>query len=389
MDVKIKKVECFKLALPRDTPYLGQLGPNDRLTDNGCFIRAENGGMYSLKDHSLLVKVTTDSGHYGWGECVTVIAPQVAEAIVKEILAPQVLDRNPLNVIQITEDLYNTNRIRGFFGGFFMDAICALDIALWDLKAKLLGVPVCQLLGGERTHKLKAYVSGLPESTAEGRARLAKEWVDKGFDTIKVPIIYNLEHPEKEMESLRKAVGPDVKLMVDMHWKYTANEAIRVINKMDQFDLYVAEAPCKAEDMDGQAQVTANVGVNVAIGEELRTVFEYSPRFAKRCMNIIQPEMGRTGLTQFWHISQMARTYHQLLMPHGSIGIGIFLSASLHASAASSQFACHEYQHSIVDKNLKYLKGNLSCSEGYFHLPDGIGLGVEPTEDVIEHYVMP
>ena len=82
----------------------------------------------------------------------------------------------------------------------------------------------------------------------------------------------------------------------------------------------------------------------------------------------------------------MARAFHTLVMPHGSIGIGIFLAASLHASAACSQFVMHEYQHSIVDKNLRYIKGNLRCEEGFFHLPEGPGIGVEPTEETLENF---
>lgn len=388
MDEKIVKVECFMLGIPRDTPYLGALGPEDVVTKGGCFVRAGNSGIYSLRDHSLLVKVTSQSGAYGWGECVTVVAPQVAASIVEQILEPLALNKNTMDVVQITEGMYDAMRLRGFFGGFYQDAIAAVDIALWDLKGKLLGVPVCQLLGGERHKKIKAYVSGLPVPTQAERADLARAFQDRGFDAVKVPIIVNLAHPEREVESLRRALGDEAKILVDMHWKYSALEAIKVIGRMDEFDLYVAEAPCNAEDMEGQAQVAASVRTNVAIGEELRTVYEYKPRFVGRCMNIIQPEMGRMGVTQFWQVCQMARAFHQGVMPHGSIGIGVFLAASLQVSAACSQFISHEYQHSIVDKNLRYLKGNLAVGEGYLALPDGPGLGVEPNLETLEPYIM-
>jgi galactonate dehydratase len=388
MDVKITKVELFKIGIPRETPYLGALGPGDFITNRGYFVRASNSGIYSLKDNSLLIRITCDTGQYGWGECVTVVAPQVPEAIIVEVIEPLLIGRNPLDGVQITEDLYGSMRVRGFWGGFFLDAICAVDIALWDLKGKLLSVPVCQLLGSERFPKLKAYVSGLPLPTREERAQLAKEWQDKGFDSVKVPIIVDLDHPDKEIESLRRTLGDDAKILVDMHWKYTAPEAIKLIDKMDRYDLYVAEAPVNAEDIDGQAQVARSVRTNVAIGEELRTVFEYRPRFVGRCMNVIQPEMGRTGITQFWNICQMARTFHCLVMPHASIGIGVFHAASLQASAACSQFVCHEYQHSIFDNNLRFVTGNMRCADGYFTLPDGPGLGVEPTAEVLGKYVI-
>ena len=386
MDIKIKQIEWFKVAVPRDQPYLGDPQPGDVITSGGCIVRAANNSIYSLKDQSLLVRATAEDGTVGWGECVTVVAPQVAQAIIEQILSPLVIGKNAMNVVEIMENLYNAMRVRGFWGGFYMDAICAVDIALWDLKARLLKLPLCQLLGGQRTNRLKAYVSGLPAPTEAARAEMAKKWQDKGFDSVKFPVVMNTAHPEREVESLRNALGRDAKILVDMHWKYTAQEAIKLIDQMDRFDLYVAEAPCNAEDIEGQAQVARSVRTNVAIGEEIRTVYEYRPRFLNRCMNIIQPEMGRMGVTQFWNVCQMARAFHTLVMPHGSIGIGIFLAASLHASAACSQFVMHEYQHSIVDKNLQYIRGGLKCEEGFFHLPEDAGIGVTPTRDTLEHF---
>ena len=388
MSNKITKVECFKIGVPRETPYLGKLEEKDYVTDKGYFVRNSNLGIYSLKDISLLVKITCESGEYGWGECVTIVAPQVAEALIEQVFGDMLIGKDSMNAVQNSEDLYSCMRVRGFWGGFFVDAIAACDIAMWDLKGKLLKTPICELLGSARHKKLKAYVSGLPLPTREGRADLAKAWMDKGFDSVKVPIIVDLEHPEREVESLRKAMGDDGKILVDMHWKYTALEAIRIINKMDQYDLYVAEAPVNAEDIEGQAQVAASVQTNVAIGEEIRTPYLYRPRFTNRCMNIIQPEMGRSGISNFWEICQMAKAFHVQVMPHASVGIGIFQAASLHVAAAALTSVAHEYQHSIFDKNLKYITGNMRCEEGYFYVPDGAGLGVEPTEEVLEKYII-
>lgn len=139
------------------------------------------------------------------------------------------------------------------------------------------------------------------------------------------------------------------------------------------------------EDIKGQAMVVRSVKTQVAIGEELRTVYEYRPRFEGTCMHVIQPEMGRTGITSFWNICQMALAFNNTVVPHASIGIGIFQAASLQVSAALSNLVYHEYQHSIFDENLKYLKGNMKCEAGFYHLPDGPGLGVEPTEEVFKY----
>jgi galactonate dehydratase len=96
-------------------------------------------------------------------------------------------------------------------------------------------------------------------------------------------------------------------------------------------------------------------------------------------MDIIQPEMGRTGITAFWQISQLARAWNCEVMPHASIGIGIFQAASLHAAAAIDGLSLHEYQHSCFDRNLALISGDMRCEKGYFHIPTGPGLGVEPT----------
>ena len=131
----------------------------------------------------------------------------------------------------------------------------------------------------------------------------------------------------------------------------------------------------------GSAAVTCPVG----IGEELRTSFEYLPRFERRAIGVIQPEMGRTGITSFMEIAALGRAFHVKVMPHASIGIGLFQAASLHASAVLPHLEMHEYQHSIFDKNLQYITGDMSCEAGMFTVPSGPGLGVAPAEDVWTH----
>jgi L-alanine-DL-glutamate epimerase-like enolase superfamily enzyme len=178
-----------------------------------------------------------------------------------------------------------------------------------------------------------------------------------------------------------------VKILVDLHWRYTALEAIQLIEKLDRYDLYLAEAPCESEDIDGQAQVARSVKTQVAIGEELRTVYEYRPRFLARCMNVIQPEMAHTGITAFWRICQMAGAFHCKVMPHATINVGIVQAASLQVSATLANLAMHEYQHSIFDRNLQFVDTSMRCADGAFTLPEGPGLGVTPKEEVFQYVV--
>lgn len=381
----IERVETFPIAIPRDVPYLGPLKEGNQPNEKGYFIRPGNSSIYSIHDQSLLVKITTRSGDYGWGECVAFYAPEVVATIINELLGPLLVGKSVHNVQTIYEDLYNAMRVRGFFGGFYHDALAAVDIALWDIRGKLLGVSVSRLLGARRHDRLPAYVSGLPRPTLPERVAMAQEWVARGYDAIKFAAAVSYEGIVEEMQTLREALGSEVKLLIDLHWKFSAAEAVRLIRRLEKYDLYVAEAPVKPEDTPGQALVVRSVDTAVGIGEELRTVYEYRPKFEQACMHVIQPEMGRTGLTSFWNICQMGIAFNHTIMPHASIGIGIFQAASLQASAALQHVDYHEYQHSIFDKNLQYVKTTMACADGYYTIPDEPGLGIEPTEEVFEY----
>lgn len=381
----ISKIELFPISIPRETPYLGKLEEGNNANAKGYFIRPGNESLYSVNDQSLLVKITTESGLYGWGESVAFYAPEVCQTIIEELIGPVIIGKRAHDVVMIYEDLYNAMRVRGFFGGFYHDAIAAVDIALWDIRGKLFDLPVYQVLGAKRYEKIPAYVSGLPVSTLEEKIIHAKEWVEKGYNAIKIATAVSYKGITAEMKALREALGPDIRLLVDLHWKFTAAEAIKLITQLNVYDLYVAEAPVKPEDIAGQALVVRAVKTQVALGEELRTVHEFLPRFQNSCMHIIQPEMGRTGITSFWNIGQMALANNCKIMPHASIGIGIFQAASLHVSMALQNIEYHEYQHSVFDKNLIFVKTTMSCNKGYFTVPGEPGLGIEPAAEVFNY----
>ena len=167
----------------------------------------------------------------------------------------------------------------------------------------------------------------------------------------------------------------------------TAPDAIRLIRRLEPHGLLFAEAPCAPEDIEGQAAVARAVGVPVALGEELRTVFEWVPRLERRCMGIGQPEMGRTGITEFARIGALCHAHHLAVMPHAAIGAGLFMAASLQAASTLQRLPWHEYQHSIFDPNLRLTQPtgtrHMACDAGFYTLPDGPGLGVEPSRALL------
>jgi len=380
MTVRVANVEAIVVSLPRDTPYLGPLGSNERVDARGYVVRAGNRTIYPTTDMSVLVKATADDGMIGWGETYGIVAPEAVVAIVDDVLGPQVAGRDPRDAVAIQEDLYDLMRVRGHFGGFYVDAIAGVDIALWDLFGKIVGQPVAKLLGGHRRDSIPAYVSGLPGATLADKVTLARDFAARGFDAFKYAAAVSFDGIEEEMRALREALGPEAKLMVDLHWKFTAGEAIALIERLAPYAPYFVEAPCAPEDLEGQAQVAAASRVPVALGEELRTVFEYRPRFTQRAMTFAQPEMGHTGISQFMQIAHMANAFHVRVIPHASVGVGIYQAASLHASAALPNVPMHEYQHSVFDRNLAFVNTTMCCERGVFTLPEGPGLGIEPAE---------
>lgn len=378
----IRSIETFVISRPRDVPYLGPLREGESINARGYLVRAGNKTIYPSTDMSVLIRITGESGLVGWGETYGVAAPEAVTTIIDDLLGPVMLGRDPAAPRVLHEDLYDLMRVRGFFGGYYVDALAGVDIAVWDLLGKLLKVPLSSLLGGRRRSSLPAYVSGLPKATLRERCDLAVEWVGRGFRAIKFAAVVSDDGVVREMAALREAVGPEVQIMADLHWKYSAPDAIRLIRRLTEYDLAFAEAPCQPEDLEGQAAVARAGLAPVALGEELRTAFEYRPRFEARAMGVIQPEIGHTGITEFMQICDLARIFHVPVMPHASIGIGIYMAASLQAASTLQNMPFHEYQHSIFDRNMSLVTGDMACAAGAYTVPSGHGLGVEPTDEV-------
>jgi L-alanine-DL-glutamate epimerase-like enolase superfamily enzyme len=382
---RIASVETFIVSIPRDVPYLGGLGQDEQVNSRGYLIRKGNRTIYPATDMSVLIKLTADDGTVGWGETYGIVAPEAVTAIIDDVLGPAVIGRDPRDAVVIQEDLYDMMRVRGFFGGFYVDSIAGVDIAIWDLFGKLVGQPVVKLIGGQRRSSIPAYVSGLPGRSLDERVALAHSFVARGFSAFKYHAAVSFDGIIDEMRALREGLGESVQLMVDLHWKFTAQEAIQLIDQLTPYRPCFVEAPCQPEDIEGQTQVGAQIRVPLALGEEWRTVYEYRPRLERRAMSIIQPEMGHIGISQFMQIARMANAFHMNVIPHASIGIGIFQAASLHAAAALPNVPMHEYQHSVFDRNLQYVETTMRCVDGAFQLPEGPGLGIEPSEKVWQH----
>lgn len=174
-----------------------------------------------------------------------------------------------------------------------------------------------------------------------------------------------------ELAALRRELGAEVRIGVDLHWRYQPAEAVRVIREMEPYDPWFAEAPVAPEDVATQAEVAHSVRTPIALGEEWRTAHDAKLRFQRGCPAIVQPEMGHTGPTEFLRIAALADAKGIAVMPHATIGVGIFLAASLHAAAAIETVASHEFQHSVLLRHRGLLDGPLQCADGAYTLPTG------------------
>lgn len=183
----VAKVEVFTLTQPRETPYLGAARPGEEPNAQGYLVRRGNRTVYPIFDRSVLVRLETRNGAVGWGETYGLAAPGAVGAIINDLLASFVIGRDPADPEVIFDDLYDLMRVRGYTGGFYVDALAAIDIALWDIAGQQAGKPVVELLGGVKQDGILAYVSGLPEPTREKRAELALSWQEKASTPSSLP----------------------------------------------------------------------------------------------------------------------------------------------------------------------------------------------------------
>ena len=387
----VHSVETIIVALPREVPYLGPLGEGEYVNERGYFVRRGNRTIYPNTDRSAIIKVSANDGTVGWGETYGIVAPQAVVAIISDVLGPLLLGREPIDIPAIWDELYALMRVRGHWSGFFTDAIAGIDIALWDLAGKLAKRSVAELLGGARHASIPAYASGLPRASLAERVALAQELVAQGFRGIKFAAVVSQQGAHQdivdEMCALRRALGDEIEIMVDLHWKYTPTEAITLIRALEPYRPYFAEAPCAPEDIDGQADVAANVTVPIAGGEEWSTVFQARTRLAHHCVGIVQSEVAHTGLSQFVAIGKLAAAQGARVIPHATIGVGIFHAASLLGAASLPDVPFHEHQHSVFDANLRFVETRMRCVDGRYEVPVGAGLGIEPKAELWTHIV--
>lgn len=382
--MEIQSIEIFPVKVDKAPIYLGN---STGLPQKGdYYIRPEYRSIYSRKLETLFVKITTKCGLTGWGEALAPVANRVTGEIIEQLFHPFLIGKDPRDIDVIWNQLYDSMRERGYFTGFMLDAITAVDIALWDLFGKAVNLPIYQLLGGAYRKQLPAYISGLPVKATEEKIDLALEWKAKGFQAIKLHLGYGVQSDYETMKRLREALGEDFRLMIDAHWKYSVPEAIQLGRLMEQLRVEFLEAPTLPEDIEGHVEIARALDIAVAIGEAKRTRYQFKKRLIPRAADILQPDVGRTGISEMKKIANLAETFNIPIAPHLSVGLGVCIAATLQVSAAIPNFHILEFQPSVFPTANQLLKTPLICEKGVYQIPDGAGLGIEVDEEKVKEW---
>lgn len=336
---------------------------------------------YALSTQSFLVRLTAEDGTVGWGEAQAPLVPEAAAVLVERLLGPFLLGQDVEDTAVHWSNAYDAMRERGHGGGFYLDAIAACDIALWDLKGRLLDRPVSTLLGGRFRECVPCYVSGLPGEDAGARAALAVRWRDEGFDAFKLALGGGADADLEVFRAVREAVGSAPTIHVDAHWRYSPAEAIGLGRRFEALGLGFLEAPVAPEDLAGQAEVSRALDAPVAVGEELRTRYAFVELLTRRAADVVQPDVGRMGISEAVVVAALAEAFHVPVALHLGVGLGVYIAASLQVAAAIPNHLTTEYQPQQFRIANRMLREPLVCREGLYLLPEGSGLGVTVDED--------
>jgi len=383
--MKISRIDCFPLKITTPQAYLGG---EVKASDSDYYYRPEYRCVYSRKMETCLVKITTDSGHVGWGEALAPVVPQVIAELITQLFAPLLTGQSPFASQVLNARMYDAMRDRGHITGYHIDALAAVDIALWDLKGQILNQPVYQLLGGAFRDQIPCYVSGLPEADLPARCALALRWQQKGFNAIKLALGYGVQQDIENVRAIRDILGPQASLFLDAHWNYSVAQAAELANALHPLGVGFLEAPLLPEDIAGHRELRAKSPLPIALGETERTRYQFKPFIEQRAMDIVQPDVGRTGITELMHIASLAQTWNLQVAPHLSVGLGPCIAASIHVAAALPNLFMLEYQPPVFELANQLLDTPLVCEAGHYTLPQGAGLGIAINEARVRESVM-
>jgi galactonate dehydratase len=361
----------------------------------------------------IFVRIHTDEGLSGVGEAGLAydLGHSAAAHMIKEIAEAMLIGFNPMN----TELLWSRMLRESFWGlgggPVLYAAMSAIDTALWDIKGKIFGVPVYQLLGGKTNGKLRTYASQLqfdwdkeitklthPEQYAEAALKAVAE----GYDAVKVdPIVYDAQgngsydrtklftKPQMRLfgdrlRAIRTAVGPDVDIIFESHSLMGAASAIQMGEVVEEVGCMMYEEPVNYLNSAVHKKVAENVRVPIAGGERLYHRWDVRPYFEDQSIDILQPDVGLCGgFTETKKVCDYADVYDIRVQAH-VCGGPVATAASLHLETAIPNFLIHEHHtYAIKDWNRELCIQDPQPVNGFFEVSEEPGIGIELNDEVV------
>ncbi len=349
---------------------------------------------YLVRPRWCMVEVETDAGVTGWGEAVIEGKAATVAAAVGE-MEEYLIGKDPSKIEDIWNLLYRAAFYRG--GPILMSAISGIDQALWDIKGKVLGVPVYELLGGACRERMKVY-SWIGGDRPSDVAAAAKRKMDEGFTAIKMNATEELQIVDsydkidavlERVASIREACGKYFGIAIDFHGRVHKPMAKVLAKKLEEFDPMFIEEPVLCEQMEDFKEIAAACNIPIATGERLFSKYDFKRLLTAGGVDIIQPDLSHAGgISEVRKIAAMAEAYDVALAPHCPLG-PIALAACLQVDAVSYNAFIQEQSigiHYNVGKSvLDYVKNpeDFAFVGGSVELPKKAGLGVEVNKELV------
>jgi L-alanine-DL-glutamate epimerase-like enolase superfamily enzyme len=351
-----------------------------------------------------LVRIDTDAGLSGWGEA-KVSAGSFGDyhgvlAVINQEFAPRLVGQDARDITRHWDSLYSGTRdhyalARGHVfpamsrRGVSVSAMSGIDIALWDLLGKSLGVPVWRLLGGRRSERMPAYASG-GWADAAGIGEQLNGYIGLGgFGAVKMRIGVFDGSPQASAERViaaRAALGPGIGLMCDAHGTFTVAEARQFCHLVRDCNLAWFEEPVTADDKRGLAEVRRSTHIPIAAGESECTRFDFRDLIEQRAVDVLQPDLAICGgITEAMRIGALASAANLLLAPHLWAGAPAF-AAGLHVAAASPAAHILEYSLGANPMIHELVEESFAVEDGLLAIPDRPGLGITVREDFVARH---
>jgi len=346
--------------------------------------------VYARAVESALVRVRLADGSVGWGEATCPIAPEVVTLLLNGFVAEIVRDRAFDSVDALVDLLYDAQRCRGYQAGHLQDAAAALDIALHDALARRARLPLRQVLSAQARHTLPCYLSGARAATRAERIALLHQWAEGGSTAVKLFLRGRLDEDLEELAALSDAVPQIGWWAVDALWSYDdAATAARAREGFAALGARWLECPMLPEDLPGHRGLQQAPGCPIALGEHFRTELQVRDWVASGALQVLQPDIGRTGFVMGRRMRQAAQARGIAVTPHMGSSLDVMHAATLNFAAAwaDAELPC-EFQAGLAHRLGTALRTGWQLGPHGFEAPDEPGLGVRVDEQALQAHVV-